>query len=46
MAEDSDLIIIATPLSSYENVILKINENLMLMAEPISKSVFDFSVYV
>jgi len=24
----------------------KINENLMLMAEPISKSVFDFSVYV
>ena len=26
MAEDSDLIIIATPLSSYENVILKIKD--------------------
>ena len=28
MAEDSDLIIIATPLSSYENVILKIKDTL------------------
>ena len=28
MAEDSDLIIIATPLSSYENVILKIKNSL------------------
>jgi len=28
MAEDSDLIVIATPLSSYENVILKIKDSL------------------
>ena len=28
MAEDSDLVIIATPLSSYEDVILKIKDSL------------------